>query len=357
MLILRPDPEAVLKDREAQQQSVEQREYCHRYRTEIRPLFWQTPLVSVDLGIFTLHEGRLQVLLVERHEHPWKGMWALPGGFVHPEDAGLDAAALRVLGLKTGLGKEASAVWRPEAGERQPDRPYLKQWKAVGSSDRDARFWSVTALYYALIRHVEPSDRRARWFPVDALTDLPEAMNPALGLPPVTGANGWPLEPAPDNRRDPRHELAFDHAGLLKSLVGFLREEVAYGIMPAYMLPMRFNARRKEIYPEDADFFTLADVLQAYEILMNKELKVTSIRRRFGVYGESLNTREPESSGRTVARDRRMLLAQVPEEELAGFKRPVTGKPPAYYRLADPEGLKDFRHPSPLTGMKQERED
>ncbi len=356
MLILKPDTEAVQQDREAQQQSVEQREYCHRYRTGIRPLFWQTPLVSVDLGIFTLHEGRLQVLLVERHEHPWKGMWSLPGGFVHAEDTNLDAAALRVLGLKTGLGKDAGDAWRSEGGDSRMMRPYLKQWKAVGSSGRDDRFWSVTTVYYALIRHVPPSDRRARWFPVDALTNLPEAMDPALGLPPVSAENGWPLELAPDNRRDPRRELAFDHGELLKSLVGFLREEVAYGIMPAYMLPMRFNARGREIYPEDADFFTLADVLQAYEILMNKELKVTSIRRRFGIYGESLGSRETEPA-RGAARERRTLLAQVPDEELAGFKRPGTGKPPAFYRLADPEGLRDFRHSSPLTGLKEERDD
>lgn len=351
MLILKPESEAVRKDKEAQQQSVEQKEYCDQYQSGIRRLFWQTPLVSVDLGIFTLHEGRLQVLLVERHEHPWKGMWSLPGGFVHLEDRNLDAAALRVLGLKTGLGKAGSLPWKPEAENQEARQPYLKPWKAVGSSDRDDRFWSVTTLYYALIRHVEPSDRRARWFPVDALTNLPEALNPAAGLPPVTNDTGWPLALAPDNPRDPRLQLAFDHQELLKSLVGFLRQEVAYGVLPAYMLPMRFNARGKEIYPESADFFTLADLLQAYELLMNKELKVTSIRRRFGVFGENVDLDEAKRKGG------RPLLVQVEEEELAGFKRPGTGKPPAFYRLADPEALKEFRHASPLTGLKEERED
>ena len=59
---------------------------------------FDVPLTSVDLVIFTLREQALQVLLVKRGEHPCRGKWALPGGFIDiGRDADLDATALRKL--------------------------------------------------------------------------------------------------------------------------------------------------------------------------------------------------------------------------------------------------------------------
>jgi 8-oxo-dGTP diphosphatase len=219
--------------------------------------------VSVDLGIFTLHKGKLKVLLVERTEHPWRAMWSLPGGFVQTgEDRSLEKTAERVLLQKTGVKS-----------------PYLRQWQAVGLEGRDARFWSVTVMFYALIRYVEVNESEGvRWFEVDG--EGKPVLAVERDLPAITK-----VKPAPDNHRDLKKDLAFDHLALLEQLVGFLRKEVAYGILPAFMLPMSTG---RQIYPEDADYFTLADLLRAYEIMMGTELKVTSIRRRFGVYGNSL---------------------------------------------------------------------
>ncbi len=48
--------------------------------------------VTVDIAVFTIRHGVLSVLLVERDEEPYAGCWALPGGFVNPdEDAGTAA--------------------------------------------------------------------------------------------------------------------------------------------------------------------------------------------------------------------------------------------------------------------------
>ena len=138
-------------DQEAQLYARTQSEYCDIYQNELRKTYWNSPIVSVDLGIFTLHKGKLKVLLVERTEHPWRAMWSLPGGFVQTEqDCSLMATAQRVLHQKTGVKS-----------------PYLRQWQAVGLEGRDARFWSVTVMFYALIRYVDVNEREGvRWFEV-----------------------------------------------------------------------------------------------------------------------------------------------------------------------------------------------
>ena len=50
--------------------------------------------VTVDIVIFTIQSDELKVLLVKRGIPPFKGQFALPGGFVH-EDESLDNAAMR----------------------------------------------------------------------------------------------------------------------------------------------------------------------------------------------------------------------------------------------------------------------
>src|SRR5688572_26816851 len=82
-----------------------------------------TALVTVDTALFTFHEERLKVLLVERSGHPDKGKWGLPGGFIDPaQDATLEDCANRKLQEKTGVVP-----------------PYLEQLYTVGNATRDRR--------------------------------------------------------------------------------------------------------------------------------------------------------------------------------------------------------------------------
>ena len=57
--------------------------------------------VTVDIVVFTVHEQTLQVLLIERGIDPFKGRYALPGGFVRAEET-LEQAAFRELLEETG---------------------------------------------------------------------------------------------------------------------------------------------------------------------------------------------------------------------------------------------------------------
>ena len=57
---------------------------------------------AVVVTIFTVVRNRLSVLLIERSEKPFQGIWALPGGLLQPGET-LDDAATRKLQEETGL--------------------------------------------------------------------------------------------------------------------------------------------------------------------------------------------------------------------------------------------------------------
>ena len=65
------------------------------------------PSVTVDVVIITLRGAELQVLLVKRDIAPYKGRWAIPGGFVHLDES-LESAAQRELREETGY---EAPVW------------------------------------------------------------------------------------------------------------------------------------------------------------------------------------------------------------------------------------------------------
>jgi 8-oxo-dGTP diphosphatase len=108
-----------------------------------RPGDYPRPAVSVDLVIFTIEDAVLKILLIQRNEHPFKGRWALPGGFVRVGESqsnqgeGVDEAAARELAEETGL--PAKSI-------------YLRQLHTFGRPGRDPRMRVISVAYVAFVR-------------------------------------------------------------------------------------------------------------------------------------------------------------------------------------------------------------
>lgn len=128
-------------------------EYKYKYP---RPAYTaDTVLVADDA------EGQMRILLIKRGGEPFKGAWALPGGFVNDGERSVEAAR-RELEEETGV-----AV------------PDLDAFALIGVYDapgRDPRGWTISAAYAAQVSRtvdVKGGDdaAEARWFP---LNDLPE---------------------------------------------------------------------------------------------------------------------------------------------------------------------------------------
>lgn len=206
---------------------------------------YPSPLVTVDVAIFTLIEGQLHVLLVQRGNHPAQSRWALPGGFIDTDsDLDLSEAAGRKLHEKTGV-----------------NAPYLEQVCTAGDARRDPRGWSVTVLYMALMAHAPTADF------VETVTD----------------ARWWPLSSAQQQR------LAFDHNHLLEAARQRLSSKTAYTVLPIHTL--------------DAPF-TLTQLQQAFEEVLGAPLEKKSFRRRIlsaDILEESGEAPPPGGRGRPAA--------------------------------------------------------
>jgi ADP-ribose pyrophosphatase YjhB (NUDIX family) len=173
--------------------------------------------VTVDLVVLTIRGGKLRVLLVRRGAPPHLGQWALPGGFVHPQE-GLAAAAARELREETGISG------------------HLEQLASYGEPGRDPRGRVVSIAYLVLVPAAPP--------PV-AGTDAA-----AAGWHPVAG------------RPDP---LAFDHELILADGVERARAKLEYTPLGAAFC---------------ADAFTIADLRAVYEAVWDTPLDPRNFHRK-----------------------------------------------------------------------------
>jgi 8-oxo-dGTP diphosphatase len=120
---------------------------------------WPRPMVTADALVFAVCGGRKSVLLIKRGNDPYKGLWAVPGGFLEMDEE-LETAAKRELFEETGI----------EGVE-------LKQMHTFGTIGRDPRGRQITVVFTGTvdkeIKATAGDDAaEAKWFDVENLPEL-----------------------------------------------------------------------------------------------------------------------------------------------------------------------------------------
>jgi 8-oxo-dGTP diphosphatase len=214
------------------------------------------PSVTCDAVVFAMRADDLSVLLVQRKDEPFKGMWALPGGFVNENEA-LDRAVIRELSEETGL-----------SGAR------LEQLGAFGDPGRDPRGHTVTIAWLTFLfseTAITAGDdaERAEWHPFRSLA-LEGAASMRSVPPPARGAK----TPRRSSLRPPSGtvRLAFDHA---KIVVRGYRRLCQY-------LDEPLRERAFELLPSR---FTLAELKRFYEVVLGRPIPARAFRKRLLDHG------------------------------------------------------------------------
>jgi 8-oxo-dGTP diphosphatase len=183
------------------------------------PNQYARPCLAADAVVFRYVAESLQVLLIQRKNHPFRGRWAFPGGFIEVyEDP--DVAVRRELSEETGI----------EATELHP-------LGVFGRPDRDPRYHVVSTVYFEV---------------TSAGDQTPQAADDAAN------AAWYPARKTPP--------LAFDHAEILDAALQRLRREIA---RPSFAL--RFFARGRA---------TGSDLLSLYQAILGKKLDPGRFFRR-----------------------------------------------------------------------------
>jgi 8-oxo-dGTP diphosphatase len=181
------------------------------------PIFF----VTVDIAIFTVSVDELRVLLVRRGSDPFAGSLALPGGFVEPDEAVLDAAR-RELGEETGVTDVV-----------------LEQLASYGAPERDPRGRVVSVAHVAV---------------------LPDAVTLRAGSD-ATEARWLPVLPLLDGDT----EVAFDHRVILRDAVERVRSKLEYTTLATAF-----------VAPE----FTLSELRRVYEVVWGADFDAGNFQRK-----------------------------------------------------------------------------
>ena len=191
--------------------------------------------LTVDGVVFGFDDRELKVLLIKRALAPFKGRWAIPGGFVRVDET-LDAAVRRELEEETGLRNI-----------------FLEQLYTFSAVKRDPRERIISVAYYALVKL---DDHRTR-----AATDASEAQwFPVTATPP----------------------LAFDHTDILIAALERLRGKITYQPIGFELLPAKF---------------TLSQLQQLYEAVLGREIDKRNFRKKVLGFGLLIALQETHREG------------------------------------------------------------
>ncbi len=216
--------------------------------------------VTVDIVVMTITESDLRVLLIRRAIPPFRDSWALPGGFVRP-DEDLDTAAARELAEETSISQE------PE---------HLEQFGTYGHPDRDPRMRVVSVGYWAIV------------------PDLPT---------PKGGSDAAYAELVPVAELESgRIRLAFDHDRIVADGIARARSRLEDTTIATRFCP-----------PE----FTISDLRRVYDAVWDSELDPGNFQRKVKQTAGFLKpikqtTRSGDKGGRPAA-----LWTRGPAESLS----------------------------------------
>lgn len=267
-----------------------EQEFLARYN----PGSYERPSVAADMVIFTVSDAeeenyrklpqkQLRVLLIKRGGHPFLGKWALPGGFVRPEETA-EQAAQRELGEETGV-----------------ENVYLEQLYTFSQPDRDPRMRVISCAYMALVDSSKltlsagDDAQEARWFNVSFRLEREQRESTPEGftrtrqyrltltsgeivlsaLTEVSSQTGCRvLEPG---------GLAFDHGMILTYAMERLRGKIEYTDIALHLMPK---------------LFTLTQLQQVYEVILGRELLKAAFRRKVaGLVEETDHFEETSDNG------------------------------------------------------------
>lgn len=196
----------------------------------------------------------MSVLLVKRDNYPFKDKWCLPGGFVGI-DEDLEDSPKRILKKETNL-----------------ENIYLEQLYTFGSVKRDPRMRVLSTSYMALVdknllnNNLAPN---ASWFNIkyfddnDSVLVLLDNGNEQLKFK----LKKILREKTSDSYSyiiEENNDVAFDHALIIYTGIERLKNKISYTDIAFNLMP---------------EYFTLGDLQQVYEVILNKELLDPAFRR------------------------------------------------------------------------------
>lgn len=215
---------------------------------------YEKPSVTADIVILTLDAtDHLSILLIQRGGFPYKGCWALPGGFLSVDRESVTETAKRELFEETGV-KDVS----------------LRQLYTFSDPERDPRMHVVSVAYTALVPkesltfHAGDDASEAQLFRIDYDIDG------------MTFRNG--------KKVITEEELAFDHARIIRMAVKRLRGRISYEPDAFWLL-------------RDKHEFAISELKAVYESVLNEKMDVGNFRKVF--FRDFLN------KGRVVALEKK----------------------------------------------------
>lgn len=241
------------------------------FLAQYKPSDYERPSVTVDMVVLAMSKSldRLKILLIKRKNHPYIGQWALPGGFMNPNESGHQAAQ-RELYEETGI-----------------KNVYLEQFYIMTQPNRDPRMWVMSIDYLALIRECDivagDDASEALWFDISLYDNRMILYNDehnirmeyklkkkvfkngvvkTVGYIPVLDnsdviKNGIPV---PNETA-----LAFDHAESILEGMLLIRDKIEHSDIAFSLVPKEF---------------TMPDLQSVYESILGRELYKTNFKSK-----------------------------------------------------------------------------